>query len=59
MKQRLCQAPIGRSHAYAGFQSIWKAMLQYPLGAMCFTSKQCQKIQVVYLPTFLAKMGIN
>ena len=34
-------------------------MIQYPLGATCFTVKQCQKIQAVYLPTFLAKMGIN
>ena len=33
-------------------------MIQYPLGAMCFTVKQCQKLQAVYLPSFLAKMGI-
>ena len=60
MKQCLCQAPIGQSHTYIGFQSIWKAMIQYPLhGAMCITVKQCQKIQVAYLPTFLVKMGIN
>ena len=59
MKQCLCPAPVGRSHAYVSFQSIWKAMIQYPLGATCFTAKQCQKLQAVYLPSFLSKMGIN
>ena len=33
--------------------------LQYPIGTMCFTCKQCTKIQLRYLPTFLSKMGIN
>jgi hypothetical protein len=32
---------------------------QYPLGATCFSRKQCNKIQAQYLPTFLYKMGIN
>ena len=34
-------------------------MIQYPLGATCFTAQQCQKIQTKYLPTFLSHMGIN
>jgi hypothetical protein len=34
-------------------------MIQYPLGATCFTKKQCSQIQAKYLPTFLSKMGIN
>ena len=34
-------------------------MIQYPLGATCFTKKQCQKLQAAYLPSFLSKMGIN
>ena len=34
-------------------------MIQYPLGATYFTAKQCQKLQAVYLPSFLSKMGIN
>ena len=59
MKQHLCHALIGRSHAYIGFQSIWKAMILYPLGTMCFTAKQCQQLQAVYLPSFLSKMGIS
>ena len=33
--------------------------MQYPLGATCFTKKQCDKIQARYLPTFMSKMGIN
>ena len=41
------------------FQAIWWAMIQYPLGATCFTTQQCQKIQAKYLPTFLSCMGIN
>ena len=34
-------------------------MIQYPLGAMCFTYQQCQKLQARYLPAFLSCMGIN
>jgi hypothetical protein len=31
----------------------------YPLGAMCFTEKECNSIQAKYMPTVLSKMGIN
>jgi hypothetical protein len=31
----------------------------YPLGAMCFTEKECNSIQAKFLPTVLSKMGIN
>jgi hypothetical protein len=34
-------------------------MIQYPLGATCFNTKQCKQLQARYLPTFLTKMGIN
>jgi hypothetical protein len=34
-------------------------MIQYLLGAMCFSHDQCRRIQARYLPTFLSKMGIN
>ena len=52
IKQRLSKAPIGCEHTWIGFQSIWCAMIQYPLGATCFTSQQCQMIQAKYMPTF-------
>jgi hypothetical protein len=32
---------------------------KYPLGAMCFTEKECASIQSKFLPTVLLKMGIN
>jgi hypothetical protein len=32
---------------------------KYPLGAMCFTEKECASIQSKILPTVLSKMGIN
>ena len=45
IKQRLCKAPLGREHTHIGFQSIWQAMIQYPLGVTCFTHHQCKQIQ--------------
>jgi hypothetical protein len=30
-----------------------------PLGATCFTRKECNNIQAKFLPTVLSKMGIN
>ena len=59
MRDRLKTAPLNREHVGIGFRSIWKMKLQYPIGATCFTRKQCLKIQSRYLPTFLSKMGIN
>ena len=59
MKQKIAAAPLRCEHIGVGFQSIWQMMIQYPLGATCFTIKQCSKLQVRYLPTFLSNMGIN
>ena len=59
IKQKLSKAPLGCEHTYIGFQAIWRAMIQYPLDATCFTTQQCQKIQAKYVPTFLSSMGIN
>jgi hypothetical protein len=59
MTQWLKLAPLGREHIGTGFRAIWRMMIQYPLGATCFTTQQCQKLQAKYLPTFLSKMGIN
>jgi hypothetical protein len=59
MRDRLKHAPLNREHVGVGFRSIWKMKLQYPIGATCFTHKQCNKLQARYLPTFLSKMGIN
>jgi len=57
--QRLKATPLGREHICISFNAIWKMMIKYPLGATCFTKKQCSKIQGRYLPVFLSKMGIN
>jgi hypothetical protein len=60
MGQRMIRAaPLGREHIVVGFRSIWKMMIQYPLGVTCFSDKQCQQLQTKYLPYFLSKMGIN
>jgi hypothetical protein len=59
MRDRLKVAPLYREHVGIGFRAIWRMKLQYPLGATCFSRKQCNKIQARYLPTFLYKMGIN
>jgi hypothetical protein len=59
MRDQLKIAPLYREHVGIGFRSIWKMKLHYPIGATCFTRKQCNKIQSQYLPTFLSKMGIN
>jgi hypothetical protein len=59
MQQKIAAAPLGREYIGIGFRAIWQAMIQYPLGATCFTDKQCSTIQAKYLPTFLSKMGIN
>ena len=59
MQQHITKAPLSREHIGIGFRTIWKMMIQYPLGATCFTRKQCMAIQAKYLPTFLSKMGIN
>jgi hypothetical protein len=59
MSQRIKEAPLGREHIGVGFWAIWRMMIQYPLGATCFSAKQCTKLEARYLPTFLSKMGIN
>jgi hypothetical protein len=59
MKHRVAAAPLGREHIGIGFRAIWRMMIQYPIGATCFTKKQCDNIQAKYLPVFLSKMGIN
>jgi hypothetical protein len=59
MGQQIKKAPLGREYIGIGFRAIWYMMIQYPLGATCFTIKQCRKLQAQYLPIFLSKMGIN
>jgi hypothetical protein len=60
MGQRIRAALLGREeHIVTGFRAIWKAMIQYLLGATCFNSQQCHQLQTKYLPYFLSKMGIN
>jgi hypothetical protein len=59
IRQKIAKAPLGHEYIRIGFNAIWRMMIQYPLGATCFTKKQCDKIQAKYLPTFLSKMGIN
>jgi len=59
MRDRLKRAPLNREQVGIGFRAIWKMKLQYPIGATCFTHKQCNKLQARYLPAFLSRMGIN
>ena len=39
MQQKIAAAPLGREYIGIGFRTIWQAMIQYPLGATCFTDK--------------------
>ena len=53
------QLPLNREHVAIGFRAIWQMKLKYCLGATCFSKKQCDKLQALYLPAFLSTMGIN
>jgi hypothetical protein len=44
MRDRLKLAPLNREQVGIGFRLIWKMKLQYPIGATCFTHKQCKNI---------------
>jgi hypothetical protein len=59
MRGHLKRAPLNREQVGIGFRLVWKMKLQYPIGATCFTHKQCNKLQARYLPAFLSEMGIN
>jgi hypothetical protein len=52
-------APLNHEHVGIGFCPIWKMKMPYPIGATCFTDKQCTNLQARYLPTFHSQMGIN
>jgi hypothetical protein len=49
----------GAEQVGIGFRAIWRMKLQYPIGARCFTHKQCTKLLARYLPMFLSRKGIN
>jgi hypothetical protein len=55
IRQHIRVAPLGCEHIVTGFHTIWKAMIQYPLGATCFNSQQCHQLQTKYLPYFYPK----
>jgi hypothetical protein len=45
MHYHLKRAPLNHEQVGIGFCAIWKMKLQYPIGATCFTHKQCNKLQ--------------
>jgi hypothetical protein len=55
----LLRAPLNRESTRTGLSTMIIQKFGYPLGAMCFTEKECNSIQAKYMPTVLSKMGIN
>jgi hypothetical protein len=59
LRPRLLRAPLNRKSMRKGFTTMILQKFSYPLGATCFTEKECNSIQAKFLPTVLSKMGIN
>jgi hypothetical protein len=59
LRPRLLRAPMNRESTRKGFTTMILQKFSYPLGATCFTEKECNMIQAKFLPTVLSKMGIN
>ncbi len=55
----LLQAPLNQESTQIGFTTMILQKFSYPLGATCFTEKECNSIQAKDMPTVLSKMGIN
>ena len=55
----LLRAPLDREKTRIGFMSMILSKFSWPLGATCFSEKQCLNIQCKFMGTVLSKMGIN
>jgi hypothetical protein len=55
MGQRIKKAPLGQEYIGIGFRAIWYMIIQYPLGATCFTIKQCRNSKPNTSPSFSPK----
>ncbi len=55
----LLWAPLNWESTWKGFTTMILQKFSSPLGATCFTEKECNNIQANFLPTVLSKMGIN
>jgi hypothetical protein len=59
LRPRLLRAPLGHESTRLAFHTMILQKFSYPLGATCFSKKQCNSIQAKLFPTILSKMGIN
>jgi hypothetical protein len=59
LRPRLLRAPMGQESTRLAFTTMTLQKFSYPLGATCFSEKQCGSIQAKLFPTILSKMGIN
>jgi hypothetical protein len=59
LRPQLLRAPLNQESTQIGFTTMILQKFSYPLGATCFTEKECNSIQAKYMPTVLSKMGIN
>ena len=59
LAQHIQSSPLSRFDAYLGYTTMIQRMLRYPLGATCFTQKQCQSLDASYMGPVLSKMGFN
>jgi hypothetical protein len=59
LRPRLLRDPLGHESTCLASHTMILQKFSYPLGAMCFSKKQCDSIQAKLFPTILSKMGIN
>jgi hypothetical protein len=59
LRPRLLRALLNQESTRIGFTTMILQKFSYPLGATCFTKKECNSIQAKYMPRVLSKMGIN
>jgi hypothetical protein len=59
LQPRLLRAPLGHESTRLAFHTMILQKFSYPLGATCFSEKQCDSIQAKLFPMILSKMGIN
>jgi hypothetical protein len=59
LQPRLLHTPMNRESTRTGFTTMILQKFKYPLGATCFSEKECSSILSKFLPSVLSKMGIN
>ena len=56
---RIKNAPLSHHDAFIVYESLYRAMIRYPLAVTHFSPKQCHSIQQPAIDALLPKMGLN